>query len=145
MENGRWFSGNHFWFRSRCLAAGIRFDDLWLTEPKFMLDLVERGHGAVSGPDAVVGHRIQARLLVESVIRERATKVGRSNAEVRLRPYRRSVKHAHFFNQHPLLGRLFCCVKLLQAAFSWVRAKLHPLASTRFVATMIALEQFIYH
>ena len=145
MDNGRWFSGNHFWFRSRCLASGIRFDDIWLTEPKFMLDLVELGYGAVSGPDAVVGHRIQARLLSESVIRERAAKVGRSNAEVRLRPYRNSVKHAHFLNRHPLLGRLFCCAKLLQSAFNWVRAKLDPFASDRFVPTVIAIEQLTYH
>ena len=145
MGNGRWFSGNHFWFRSRSLASGVRFDDVWLTEPKFMLDLVELGYGAVSGPDAVAGHRIQDRLLSESVIRERATKVGRSNAEVRLRPYRHSVKHAHFLNRHPVLGRLFCCVKLLQSAFSWMRAKLDPFTNDRFVATMIALERFTYH
>jgi len=145
MDNGRWFSGNHFWFRSRCLQSEIRFDDIWLTEPKFMLDLVERGYGAVSGPDAVVGHRVQEQLLLESVIRERATKVGRSNAEVRLRPYRQSVKHARFLNHHPLLGRLFCCAKLSQAALSSVRAKLHSNASDRFVATMIALEQLTYY
>lgn len=145
MGNGRWFAGGHFWFRSRCLGSGIRFDDTWLTEPKFMLDLVELGYEGVAGPDAVVGHCIQERLLAESVIRERAIKVGRSNADVRLRPYRKSTKHARFMNQHPLLGRLFCCVKLIQSAFSWLRAKLHPIASERFVATVIAVEKFTYH
>src|SRR5580698_11031557 len=59
LDTGRWYSGNHFWFRSRCLESGIRFDDIWLTEPKFMLDLEELGYGGVSGPDAVVGHRVQ--------------------------------------------------------------------------------------
>jgi glycosyltransferase involved in cell wall biosynthesis len=145
MGNGRWFSGNHFWFRSRCLASGIRFDDTWLTEPKFMLDLIEQGYGAVSGPDAIVGHRIQERLLNESVIRERAAKVGRSNAEVRLRPYRESVKHARFLNRHPLLGRLFFGAMLLVSALDWVRAKLDPFAGDRFVPTVIAIERITYH
>jgi glycosyltransferase involved in cell wall biosynthesis len=145
MGNGRWFSGNHFWFRSRCLTTGIRFEDIWLTEPQFMLDLVEMGYSAISGADAVVGHRIQERLLSKAVIRERAIKVGRSNAEVRLRPYRHSVKHAYRLHQHPLLGRLFCCIKLVQWGLGWVRAKLYCSASNRFVATVIALEQLTYH
>jgi glycosyltransferase involved in cell wall biosynthesis len=145
MGNSRWFSGNHFWFRSRCLTTGIRFEDIWLTEPKFMLDLVEMGYGAISGADAVAGHRIQERLLSETVIRERANQVGRSNAEVRLRPYRDSVKQAHFLRQHPLLGRLYCCAKLAQAALSWMLAKMHWSASSRFVATVIALQRLAYH
>lgn len=144
MGNGRWFSGNHFWFRSRCLASGVRFDDVWLTEPKFMLDLVEKGYGAIAGPDAVIGHRIQHRLLSESVIRDRAVKVGRSNADVRLRPYRSGVKHASFLHRHPLLGRLFCCVKLVQAGLNWIGAKMHWSASQRFVATVIALQRVTY-
>jgi glycosyltransferase involved in cell wall biosynthesis len=145
LDNGRWFPGGHFWFRSRCLRGGIRFDDIWLTEPKFMLDLVELGYGAISGPDAVAGHRIQEHLLTQSVIRARAIKVGCSNADVRLRPYRKSVKHARFLHRHPLLGRLFCCVKIVQSAVSWLRAKLHLHEDRRFVAAMIALEKLIYH
>jgi glycosyltransferase involved in cell wall biosynthesis len=144
MGNGRWFSGNHFWFRSRCLASGVRFDDIWLTEPKFMLDLIERGFTAISGRDAVVGHRIQEHLLREAAIRERAVKVGRSNAEVRLRPYRRTVKHAVFLHRRPLLGRLFCFAKLVQSGWDWVRAKMHRSADRRFVATMIAIQRFTY-
>jgi hypothetical protein len=110
-----------------------------------MLDLIELGYGAISGPDAVAGHRIQERLLMESVIRERANKVGRSNADVRLRPYRQSVKHARFMNRHPLLGRLFCCAKLVQSGFEWLSAKLHLVAAERFVATVIALERLAYN
>ena len=143
--NGRWFSGNHFWFRSRVLESGLRFDDIWLTEPKFMLDMIEMGYGAVAGPDAVTGHRIQERLLEESVIRERACKVGSSNADVRLRPYRKSVKHARFLNQRPLLGRLFFCAKLVQSKIALLRAKLHRDATRRFIATMIALEKVVYN
>jgi glycosyltransferase involved in cell wall biosynthesis len=144
MGNGRWFSGNHFWFRSRCLASGVRFDDIWLTEPKFMLDLIEKGFEAISGGEAVVGHRIQERLLNAAVVRERAVKVGCSNAEVRLRPYRRTVKHALFLHRRPLMGRLFCVVKLVQSGFDWVRAKMHWSADHRFVATVIAIQRFTY-
>lgn len=144
LENGYWFSGNHFWFRSQCLQTGIRFEDIWLTEPKFMLDLMEMGYGAVSGADAVAGHRIQEALLGPIAIRERAARVGRSNAEVRLRPYRRSVKHAYYLHRHPLLGRLFCCAKLASAALRWVRARIHPSASSRLVASATALEQVTY-
>ena len=145
MGNGCWFSGNHFWFRSQCLTTGIRFEDIWLTEPKFMLDLVEMGYGAVSGPDAVVGHRIQERLLSKDVIRQRAVLVGRSNADVRLRPYRQSVRHALFLNRHPLLGRLVCCAKLLESGMDWVRAQLHSHSDRRFVESMIALQRLTYH
>jgi glycosyltransferase involved in cell wall biosynthesis len=145
MVNGHWFAGGHFWFRSRCLTSSIRFEDTWLTEPKFMLDLVEIGYGAVSGPDAVAGHRIQEGLLNQASIRERAIKVGRSNAEVRLRPYRKTIRHAQSLHHHPLLGRAFCCVKLAQAGLRWLRAKLHRSSSDRFVATVVALEQLTYH
>src|SRR5581483_4971505 len=144
MGNGRWFSGNHFWFRSRCLAAGVRFEDVWLTEPKFMLDLVEKGYEAISGPDAVAGHRIQEQLLNENAIRERAVRVGRSNAEVRLCPYRSSVKHAVFMNRHPLVGRIFCCAKLLQSGLKWVTAQMNLNATSRLISGVIALEQITY-
>lgn len=145
MGDGRWFSGNHFWFRSRCLKSGLRFEDTWLTEPRFMLDLVEMGYGAVCGADAVVGHRIQEALLSRTAIRERAAKVGRSNAAVRLRPYRRTVKHARMFRERPLLSRLLCCAKLLQSCGNLVKAKLRSEEDHRFVGTVIALEQIIYH
>jgi glycosyltransferase involved in cell wall biosynthesis len=145
IESGRWYAGGHFWFRSRCLSSGIRFDDTWLTEPKFMLDLVELGYGGVSAPDAVAGHRIQDRLLSKSVIRERAIKVGRDNAEVRLRPFRHSVKQARFFHRHPFSCRLFCCARLLQASLRWFAAQLHPAEMKRFVNTVVALEQLNYH
>jgi glycosyltransferase involved in cell wall biosynthesis len=145
LDTGRWYSGNHFWFRSRCLESGIRFDDIWLTEPKFMLDLEELGYGGVSGPDAVVGHRVQEHLLDQKVIRERAAKVGRSNADVRLRPYRQTVRHARFMKQHPLLGRLFCIAKLIQSTGRWLRGWIHPTPDKRFVATVVALESITYH
>lgn len=145
MENGRFFAGGHFWFRSRCLQSGVRFDDVWLTEPKFMLDLVELGYGAVSGPDAVAGHRIQKRLLEKDVIRERARKVGQSNAEVRLRPYRHTVKHARFMKSHPLAGRLFCLAKVALSAGPWIRARLTTQPDKRFVRSVIVTESLVYH
>ena len=145
MGSGNWFSGNHFWFRSRCLKRGVRFDDIWLTEPKFMLDLVEMGCTAIAGSDAVAGHRVQEPLLEKGVIRERALKVGRSNADVRLRPYRQSVKHASGLHRHPLLGRLFCCAKVVQAGIEWLRAQLYLSSTRRFVATVVALERITYH
>jgi glycosyltransferase involved in cell wall biosynthesis len=145
MGNGRFFAGGHFWFRSRCLRSGVRFDDVWLTEPKFMLDLVELGHGAVSGPDAVAGHRIQKHLLEKDVIRERARKVGESNAEVRLRPYRSSVKHARFMKSHPLVGRLFCVAKVAMSAGQWIRAQLITHPEKRFVRSVTVMESLVYH
>jgi glycosyltransferase involved in cell wall biosynthesis len=145
LGSGNWFSGNHFWFRSRCLVSGIRFDDIWLTEPKFMLDLVEMGYTAIAGSDAVAGHRVQERLLEKGVIRERAFKVGRSNADVRLRPYRQTVKHARELHRRPVLGRLFCCVKVVQASIEWLKAQFHLSSTRRFVAGVVALERLTYH
>jgi glycosyltransferase involved in cell wall biosynthesis len=145
MESGRWFSGNHFWFRSRCLASGVRFDDVWLTEPKFMLDLVECGFRAISGPDAVVGHRIQAHLLDRDVIRKRAVLVGRSNAEVRLVPPRRSVKQAALLRNRPIVGRLWCLGRLMQAVSRCAWSQIDRSTGRRFVARMVALEQVAYY
>ncbi len=76
LEDGKWFSGNHFWFRSRVLAGRRRFRDTWLTEPDFQLDLAELGFAGVSGPDAVAGHRVQSRLLDEEAAISRARKTG---------------------------------------------------------------------
>ena len=110
-----------------------------------MLDLVELGYEAMSGADAVAGHRIQERLLEKEVIRDRARRVGESNAEVRLRPFRRSVKHAQYMKSHPVLGRLFCTVKVVLSAGQWVRTQLLTRSEERFVRSVIVLENLVYH
>jgi len=112
---GRWFSGNHFWFRSRVLAGGRRFDtgELYLRshigmeEARFQLQLGEEGLRGVMGRDAACGHRIQEDLLEFDKLRERAARVGRGFAHARLEPYRSRVKQARLFRKHPIEGRLF--------------------------------------
>jgi len=126
--DGRWCSGNHFWFRSRVLADGRRFDSgnldlrthIETSEPQFMLRLMEEGRGGVMAPDAVCGHRVQPELLSPEVIRKRAVRCGRGFAEARLRPCRRSVHQARQFRQHPVMARGFCVLRLLK--WSAVRA-----------------------
>lgn len=109
---GQWFSGNHFWFRTRVLTNGRRFStdqpDLDMSQAEFILRLVEDGHVGVIAPDAVCGHRIQPELLRLSTIRQRARSVGRGCARVRLQPSHAGVKQARLFREHPVLARLVC-------------------------------------
>jgi len=144
---GRWFSGNHFWFRLRVLDGGRRFRDIWLTEPDFMLQLAEDGYQGVSGPDAVVGHRVQPRLLSQDVARELALQVGRCYASLRLHPYRSRVKQAVLFKRHPLWARLFCLANGLRWRCTYfIASNLCPSPDDRFVRSLVAVERFTtYH
>lgn len=125
---GRWFSGNHFWFRSRVLADGRRFDSgkfsrethIEMAEPQFMLQLIEDGYSGVMAPDAVCGHRIQLDLLQPGMLRIRAVRCGRTFSEVRLRPFRSSITQARLLHQHPVISRAFCVWRL----FKWTVIKL---------------------
>lgn len=141
LAEGRWFSGNHFWFRSRVLSGGRRFKDIWLTEPDFMLQLVQEGYQGVSGPDAVAGHRVQPELLQQATARARAVEVGRSFARLRLDPYRSNVNQAVLFKKYPLLARLFCLANGLRWQGLFLAAKLCSSADLRFVRSLVALER----
>jgi hypothetical protein len=58
------------------LEGGRRFKDIWVTEPDFQLDLVERGFSGVAGRDAIAGRRVQPALLQRNVALIRARKTG---------------------------------------------------------------------
>ena len=145
LPDGRWPLGGHFWFRAKVLVNGQRFEDLWLTEPKFVLQLAERGHTGVIGPDAVAGHRVQPRLLDKAVALELAVKVGRSYAELRLKPYRRKVKQAFLFNKYPVWSRLFCVASVFRWCCLYCLAKLYWSSDERFVRTLCAVERITYY
>lgn len=135
LTDGRFFSGNHFWFRSRVLADGRRFDVCQTfmqmneggAEPNFMLQLAEDGYVGVAGPDAVCGHRIQPELLRLTNLEKRALRVGEILAFARLHPYKAKVKHARHFRKHPALARLFCILSVIKWGAVWA---LSPLTFT---------------
>jgi len=80
-------------------------------------------------------------LLDRSVAVRNAARVGRSYAELRLCPYKRKVKQARLFNEHPVVARLFC---LANGARWWLAgrlAALDPDSDRRFVRTLVALER----
>ncbi len=141
LEDGHWFSGNHFWFRSRVLEKKPYFKDIWNTEPDFQLDLAEMGYGGIAAPDAIVGHRVQPFLLDKKVVLDRAKKIGTLNAQLRLDPYRKKVKQARLLRKHPCLGRLFCLLNHLQWRILYLTACLYPTDSSRFEHRLIALER----
>ena len=114
LSSGRWFSGNHFWFRSRVLIGGRRFPDTWFTEPQFILQLIEDGFCGVSGADAVAGHRIQPSLLEPAMALDRSVQSGKAIAQARLCPVRRSVRNSRLAVDHPIAARTYC-------AASWIR------------------------
>jgi glycosyltransferase involved in cell wall biosynthesis len=139
--DGGWFLGGHFWFRSRVLKDGRRFKDVWLTEPDFQLDLIESGLSAAAGPDAVVGHRVQALLLRTDIALSRARRAG-EKAWVRLRPYRNVVRQARLFHSHPFQARIFCLLNHLRWRFLYCASYLYPSSgSRRFERRLIALER----
>jgi glycosyltransferase involved in cell wall biosynthesis len=141
LEDGRWFSGNHFWFRSRVLKGGRRFRDMWLTEPDFQLDLVEEGFRGVAGRGAIAGHRIQPELLQRDIVLNRAKKTGALYAWLRLQPYRSKVKQARLLHGHPWLGRLFCLLVYLRWRMTYFISYLYLSDASRFEHKLVAIER----
>ncbi len=141
MKAGEWFSGNHWWFRSRVLADGLRFKDIWLTEPAFQLDLEALGFGGVAGQDAVAGHRIQHFLLQRDVALTRAKKTGTEVALLRLHPYRKTVKSARLLSEHPWLGRMYCVTNYLRWRGLYLISFCYPSDGSRFARKVIATER----
>jgi glycosyltransferase involved in cell wall biosynthesis len=136
-----WYSGNHFWFRSRALASRKRFKDIWITEGDFQLDLVELGFEGVAGADAIAGHRIQPELLRREVVLERAKITGACMARLRVQPGRKKVKQARMFAEHPLAARMFCALNYLRWRALFFVSYFHPSDAGRFEHKLIALER----
>ena len=141
LQEGRWFLGGHFWFRSRVLDGGRRFKDIWITEPDFQLDLVQSGASGVSARDAKAGHRIQPYLLDKEVVLERARKTGKSAAWLRLHPYREHMKQARMLNEYPLLGRIFCLLNHVRWMGLYYISYLFSADGTGFERRLIAIER----
>jgi glycosyltransferase involved in cell wall biosynthesis len=141
LRDGRWFLGGHFWFRSRVLEGGRRFKDIWVTEPDFQLDLVERGFGGVAGPDAISGHRIQPGLLQRDLVLNRARKTGICGARLRLEPYRKKVKQARLLHEHPWLGRAFCLLNYWRWCLLYLTSFLYLSDGSRFERRLNAVER----
>src|SRR5712692_5514530 len=141
LEEGRWYLGGHFWFRSRILDTGRRFKDIWVTEPDFQLDLSELGFSGVSSRDAVAGHRIQPTLLQKDVALQRAKRTGVCAAWLRLSPYRRKVKQARLLHKHPWLGRIFCLLNHFRWRLLFLASYLCPSDDSRFEHRLIAAER----
>ena len=141
MDDGRWFSGNHFWFRSRVLSLPTRFTDIWNCEAPFQLDLAELGCRGVISKDAVAGHRIQPALLDRQFVLDRARKVGATHAWIRLVPSRTRVKQARLLSEHPVLGRLFCVGNSLRWRLLHAMSYLYPSDASSFEHRLISLER----
>ena len=102
IQTGNWLCGGNFWFRSRVLQNGLRFENVWLAEARFILQLQERGARGIADPDARAGHRIQPQLLRRDVLLERAKKVGAGFAELRMRSGT-ITKQGRLLRRNPLL------------------------------------------
>jgi glycosyltransferase involved in cell wall biosynthesis len=144
LERGRWFSGNHVWFRSRVFAGGRRLENTWNSDSaNLILQLVEDGYEGIYTPEAVAGHRIQPSLLDETIIRNRAIMVGRTFAAARLRPYKSTVKQAVYFKRHPILSRLFCLINSARWLAFFGFASLRFQHDKRFLEQIVALERLV--
>lgn len=142
LDSGRWFSGNHFWFRSSVLEGSRRFKDIWLTEPDFILGLVEDGYHGLATPKAVVWHRVQPELLDPARAAERARLVGRSFARVRTQPVRNKVRQSVLLRKYPFAGRFFCIISLLKWLFGARAARIRSRAEDGFASELVCIERF---
>jgi hypothetical protein len=150
LADGRWFSGNHFWFRSRALTNGSRFEPgayplathIEMSEPQFMLRLVEDGFRGIIAPDAVCGHRVQRALLDYRHLQQRAARTGCGYAQARLQPFKRRVKQARLFQAHPILSRLFCIGSVAGWSLAGLAARLHPVPASRYILQLQAILRF---
>jgi glycosyltransferase involved in cell wall biosynthesis len=138
---GRWFSGNHFWFRRRCLQWETDFSDQWLTEPDFMLRLAERKIVGVAAPDARVGHRIQPNLLNAQTALQRAVLVGRSFAEIRFSERFPSTPYVRRSRQRPIASVFYSALQWMRWAAILSVTRLLPSASARMVWRLTATER----
>lgn len=139
LEPDRWFSGNHFWFRADALALGVRFEDLWVTEARFQLDLVERGLRGIACPSATARHRIQPSLLRPDVALGRARQAGGAFARVRLEPYRTRSRRARSMRDHPWLSRAYCALRHVYYRSRYAVSCMYPPDSAGFADRVIAL------
>jgi len=130
--SGMWWSGNHWWFRSRVVANGRRFKDLWFTEPDFQLDLEELGLGGIASSEAVIGHRVQRALLQKDLVLKRAKNTGAGAAFVRLQPYRKTIKQARLLSTHPWLGRAYLLANYTRWRARYILSYCYPSDRGRF-------------
>ena len=107
-----------------------------------MLQLAEEGYEGIAGPEAVVGHRVQPRLLTETVARQLAEQVGRSYAALRLTPYRSKIKQAFLFRKYPLWARLFCLANGFRWRCLYLLSQLYGSCDERFVRSLVARERY---
>lgn len=143
VQKGQWFLGGHFWFRSHVRESGHRFEDIWATEPFFMLQLAAEGAQGVRGPDAIAGHRIQRQLLDPDVAIRRARRVGETFAGVRLDP-RFGLRHSQLSSHYPRVARMYVyCERLRWSLLTRVRAKAGP-DSFEFGDRLVAIEREEY-
>jgi glycosyltransferase involved in cell wall biosynthesis len=150
LEAGRWFSGNHYWFRSRMLLDGwpltpVDIDSrtyLWGGDARLMLALVERGALGVAAPDAQCGHRIQESLLAPASVEKRAARVGQDFAIAYLFPPKRAIKHSRLFQEHPLVARAYCLACLMAWTVRLAIAQLRLSWERRLVSRVLALERW---
>ena len=140
IRSGMWAPGGHFWFRSRLLTGGRRFEPIWLTEPWFMLQLQEDGYRGMVASDAVADHRIQPHLLDKKALRARAVKTGKGYANIRLR-CRKTTKQGRLLEKHPVACRVFCGLSLVRWALAYLRAECTATGELRFARKISALER----
>ncbi|MBI5692624.1 MAG: glycosyltransferase family 2 protein [Verrucomicrobia bacterium] len=136
---GEWATGGHFWLRGRVLATGIRFGlplseefgpTGYVSDPDFQLQLQAVGLRGMSGPDARVGHRIQAGLTDYHSLRRRAAVVGRSVPYIRS-TYPTLFRRAWLLARFPRLYRIAHLGRLGVAGLRCVAICLVPVAGLR--------------
>lgn len=149
LTDGRWFSGNHFWFRSRVLADGRKFQPglnplethIEMAEPQFMLTLIEDGYKGIMSAEATCGHRIQKELLEFNILKQRALRVGRGYAMVRMIPFKPRIKQARLFRAHPVLSRLFCLASIAGWNCAHIFSRLNPVRVSRIELQLHAIQR----
>jgi glycosyltransferase involved in cell wall biosynthesis len=150
LGEGRWFSGNHYWFRRTVISGPNPFStiethpeaQMYATEPQFMLNLREAGHRGITTPEVRCGHRIQPSLLSYLTLTRRARLVGIGFAIARMLPPKSTSKQSRLFKAYPILAQWFCVTGIIGWSAVKLCSYLLPCYSSAIVWRLHAIQRY---
>lgn len=138
--------GPNFWLRREVLTPDVRFDEsvgpgtgTLGDEMIFLHQFQRKGHEIIYSPEPVVMHRIQPEGIDAVKLRDRALMVGR------IGPNMYGLCRPDCLKANPRLWRLLRHIRLNQARFALLRARLHPNPTERIVRSISPLIDIGYN
>jgi glycosyltransferase involved in cell wall biosynthesis len=140
--------GPNYWVRREVLDGGRRFKENLGPQPEvgllgdeiqFLRQLREDGYEIVYSPSAVVGHRIQPRMLEIDTIKKRAYSLGKSA------PHVGGFCRKELLRKHPFLWKLLRVFSLVQNLLSYLVSTVTPSKVRRVERSVLAIMRIAYN